>query len=186
MEHEEREELEGPGSQQGEQPADVAIAMPDMDGAGGVAGGGEEGAQPNPAKKRATAKKRGAEGENDAGSGEGGERGYQEASGRRTRDLDCPACRPRVAAGAAKSTPAVVRTWLRIEPNGESNVLQADKYKLTTKLGIQTRDLRLLDPHLATTYPSAILCRDKSIVVNLEHIKVTSAALRCAPPHGPV
>jgi len=73
--------------------------------------------------------------------------------------------------GATKTTPAVVRTWLRIEPNGESNVLQADKYKLTTKLGIQTRDLRLLDPHLSTTYPSCILCRDKSIVVNLEHIK---------------
>ena len=27
--------------------------------------------------------------------------------------------------GTAKATPAVVRTWLRIEPNGESNVLQA-------------------------------------------------------------
>lgn len=50
-------------------------------------------------------------------------------------------------------------------------MLQADKYKLTQKLGIQTRDLRLLDPHMATTYPSAILCRDKAIVVNLEHIK---------------
>lgn len=47
-----------------------------------------------------------------------------------------------------------------------------DKYKLTSKLGIQTRDLRLLDPHFTTTYPSCILCRDKSIVVNLEHIKV--------------
>ncbi|KAG1654644.1 hypothetical protein FOA52_009200 [Chlamydomonas sp. UWO 241] len=67
--------------------------------------------------------------------------------------------------------PAAVRTWLRIEPTGESNVLQADKYKLTSKLGIQTRDLRLLDPHFTTTYPSCILCREKSIVVNLEHIK---------------
>ena len=28
-------------------------------------------------------------------------------------------------AGAAKTTPAVVRKWLKIEPNGESNVLQA-------------------------------------------------------------
>ncbi|GAX84705.1 hypothetical protein CEUSTIGMA_g12127.t1 [Chlamydomonas eustigma] len=73
--------------------------------------------------------------------------------------------------GASKATPQVVRTWLRIEPNGEGNVLQADKYKLTTKLGIQTRDLRLLDPHFSATYPSCILCRDKSVVVNLEHIK---------------
>ncbi len=46
-----------------------------------------------------------------------------------------------------------------------------DKYKLTNKLGIQTRDLRLLDPHFTATYPSCILCRDKSIVVHLEHIK---------------
>lgn len=38
---------------------------------------------------------------------------------------------------------------------------QADKWRITHKLGIQTRDLRLLDPNLSTTYPSAILCRDK-------------------------
>jgi len=63
------------------------------------------------------------------------------------------------------------QSWLCINVNGSSKVLQADKYKLTVKLGIQTRDLRLLDPHMSSTYPSAILCRDKSIVVNLEHIK---------------
>eukprot|EP00955_Chlamydomonas_euryale_P088975 364426-Chlamydomonas_euryale.AAC.41 len=73
---------------------------------------------------------------------------------------------------AGNKPPAAVRTWLRIEVTGESTVVQADKYKLTGKLGIQTRDLRLLDPHFTTTYPSCILCRDKSVVVNLEHIKV--------------
>ena len=35
----------------------------------------------------------------------------------------------------------------------------------------QLRDLRLLDPQLAMSYPSAILCREKALVVNLEHIK---------------
>ena len=35
----------------------------------------------------------------------------------------------------------------------------------------QLRDLRLLDPQLSTSYPSAILCREKALVVNLEHIK---------------
>ena len=39
------------------------------------------------------------------------------------------------------------------------------------QLGVQLRDLRLLDPHLNTSYPSALLCRDKALVVNLEHIK---------------
>ena len=33
------------------------------------------------------------------------------------------------------------------------------------------RDLRLLDPVLATSYPSAILARDSALVVNLEFIK---------------
>ena len=37
--------------------------------------------------------------------------------------------------------------------------------------GISLRDLRILDPHLATSYPSAILCRDNCMVVSLEHIK---------------
>jgi magnesium transporter len=36
---------------------------------------------------------------------------------------------------------------------------------------VQLRDLRLLDPQLALSYPSAILCREKALVVNLEHIK---------------
>ena len=36
---------------------------------------------------------------------------------------------------------------------------------------LQLRDLRLLDPQLATSYPSAILARDSALVVNLEFIK---------------
>jgi hypothetical protein len=59
-----------------------------------------------------------------------------------------------------------------------------DKYKLTTKLGIQTRDLRLLDPHFTATYPSCILCRDQSVVVNLEHIKVTITIPMKMKPSG--
>lgn len=36
---------------------------------------------------------------------------------------------------------------------------------------LQLRDLRLLDPQLATSYPSAILARDRALVLNLEFIK---------------
>lgn len=36
---------------------------------------------------------------------------------------------------------------------------------------VQLRDLRLLDPHLATSYPSAILARDNALVLNLEFVK---------------
>ena len=71
-----------------------------------------------------------------------------------------------------KDKAANVRNWLKIDQNGETSMIQADKYKLTHKLGVQGRDLRIMDPSLATTYPSAILCRDKALVVNLEHIKV--------------
>ena len=49
--------------------------------------------------------------------------------------------------------------------------LQADKLSITQQLGVQVRDLRLLDPAMATSYPSAILCRDKALLVNMEHIK---------------
>lgn len=37
----------------------------------------------------------------------------------------------------------------------------------------QLRDLRLLDPQLSTSYPSAILARDDALVLNLEFIKVS-------------
>jgi hypothetical protein len=65
-----------------------------------------------------------------------------------------------------------VRNWLRLDHHGETSMIQADKWKLTHKLGVQGRDLRIMDPSLATSYPSAILCREKALVVSLEHIKV--------------
>ena len=39
-------------------------------------------------------------------------------------------------------------------------------------VNLQLRDLRLLDPQLSTSYPSAILARDDALVLNLEFIKV--------------
>jgi magnesium transporter len=53
------------------------------------------------------------------------------------------------------------------------------KADLTQTLGIQLRDLRLLDPLLVTSYPSAILCRERSLVVNLEYIKMIVGLERC-------
>lgn len=63
------------------------------------------------------------------------------------------------------------RSWLKVDQTGEATVIQADKNRITHKLGVQARDLRIMDPNLATSYPSAILCRDKAMVVNLEYIK---------------
>lgn len=47
-------------------------------------------------------------------------------------------------------------------------MLRRDKHAVTHELGIQIRDLRLLDPLMTSSYPSCILCRDKALVVNLE------------------
>ena len=76
---------------------------------------------------------------------------------------------------------------------GPAFLLQT-KWSLYLSWLAQLRDLRLLDPQLALSYPSAILCREKALVVNLEHIKciITTTyvlvlnadqenVIRCAP-----
>jgi len=63
------------------------------------------------------------------------------------------------------------RDWIKIDSKGERSVVKKDKQAMTHELGIQIRDLRLLDPLMTSAYPSAILCRDKALVVNLEYIK---------------
>ncbi|KAL4428790.1 hypothetical protein ABPG77_005228 [Micractinium sp. CCAP 211/92] len=79
------------------------------------------------------------------------------------------------AAGVAKAKAQVksfaVRKWLAVNPRGEVRHLELAKMRVTAGLGVQLRDLRLLDPQLATSYPSAILARERAIVVNLEFIK---------------
>ncbi|KAL3154514.1 hypothetical protein ABBQ32_013975 [Trebouxia sp. C0010 RCD-2024] len=74
-------------------------------------------------------------------------------------------------AGKAQLTAVGTRKWLKIEASGSTSIMQADKISITQELGIQVRDLRLLDPAMATSYPSAILCRDKALLVNMEHVK---------------
>ena len=49
---------------------------------------------------------------------------------------------------------------------GESQLLPMGKLAITQQMGVQLRDLRLLDPQLATSYPSAILCRERALVVS--------------------
>ena len=63
------------------------------------------------------------------------------------------------------------RKWVKVDQNGASSIIQAEKNELTHQLGVQLRDLRVLDPFLAASYPSAILSRDRALIVNLEHIK---------------
>ncbi|XP_057826933.1 magnesium transporter MRS2-I isoform X2 [Cryptomeria japonica] len=66
------------------------------------------------------------------------------------------------------------RSWALLDCNGETKLLDADKYSIMHRLRIHARDLRILDPLLS--YPSTILGRERAIVLNLEHIKAIITA----------
>lgn len=66
------------------------------------------------------------------------------------------------------------RSWILFNRDGESKVLDLDKYAIMRRMKINARDLRILDPLLS--YPSTILGRESAIVVNLEHIKAIITA----------
>ncbi|KAK2077395.1 hypothetical protein QBZ16_004240 [Prototheca wickerhamii] len=67
--------------------------------------------------------------------------------------------------------PNALLKWLSVGHAGEASLLELGKLRVTHQLGVQLRDLRLLDPHLAASYPSAILAREHALVINLEFIK---------------
>jgi magnesium transporter len=71
------------------------------------------------------------------------------------------------------------KKWLMMNKLGETDMVSLSKTELTQTLGIQLRDLRLLDPLLVTSYPSAILCRERSLVVNLEYVKMIVGLEKC-------
>ena len=50
--------------------------------------------------------------------------------------------------------------------------LQVDKHELVLQLGVHYRDLRIVDPHVPTPYPSGIFLREKAYVVNLESLRL--------------
>ncbi|CAM6102871.1 unnamed protein product [Calypogeia fissa] len=62
-----------------------------------------------------------------------------------------------------------VRSWIRVDPDGNSQVLEVDKATIMRRCSLPARDLRLLDPHFV--YPATILGREKALVLNLEHIR---------------
>lgn len=67
-----------------------------------------------------------------------------------------------------KKKTAVATSWVSIDAKGQGVILDVDKYALMRRVQIHARDLRILDPMLS--YPSAILGREKVIVLNLEVI----------------
>ncbi|TXG63763.1 hypothetical protein EZV62_010757 [Acer yangbiense] len=73
-----------------------------------------------------------------------------------------------------KKKTAVSRSWILLDHNGQSKLLDVDKYVVMRRFQIHARDLRILDPMFS--YPSTILGREKVIVLNLEHIKAIITA----------
>jgi hypothetical protein len=63
-------------------------------------------------------------------------------------------------------TPQSSWSWISIDATGKKTVLDVDKYVIMHRVQIHARDLRILDPNLF--YPSAILGRERAIVLNLE------------------
>lgn len=71
--------------------------------------------------------------------------------------------------------PGTRRAWVLLDSAGNPpQVLEAGKHAIMRRTGLQTRDLRILDPLLA--YPATLLSRERAIVVNLEHIKAIITA----------
>ncbi|KAK9704872.1 hypothetical protein RND81_07G016800 [Saponaria officinalis] len=61
------------------------------------------------------------------------------------------------------------RSWIKIDQNGNAEIMELDKATIMRDCSLPSRDLRLLDPLFI--YPSTILGREKAIVVNLEQIR---------------
>ncbi|EPS57269.1 hypothetical protein M569_17551, partial [Genlisea aurea] len=56
--------------------------------------------------------------------------------------------------------------WILMDARGRAGTVRVDKYTIMNWTRINPRDLRIIDPDFG--YPSAILCRDKAVVLNLE------------------
>lgn len=73
---------------------------------------------------------------------------------------------PSAVVTVKRKTPQSSRSWISIDATGQKTVLDVDKYVIMHRVQIHARDLRLLDTNLF--YPSAILGRERAIVLNLE------------------
>lgn len=61
------------------------------------------------------------------------------------------------------------RSWILIDVDGNSEIMELDKFTIMRRCSLPSRDLRLLDPLFI--HPSTILGREKAIVVSLEQIR---------------
>ena len=86
-----------------------------------------------------------------------------------THSLSVPHSAAAIAGAANKLQ---LRKWLCIGDDGVTTAMELSKLRVHQQLMIPLRDLRLLDPMLAMSYSSAILARERALIVNLEFIKM--------------
>ncbi|KFK31826.1 hypothetical protein AALP_AA6G163500 [Arabis alpina] len=79
-----------------------------------------------------------------------------------------------IGGGNGRKKGVGVRQWLVLSSSGQAQLTEVGKHKIMRQTGLPARDLRILDPLLS--YPSAVLGREKAIVINLEHIKAIITA----------
>ena len=56
-------------------------------------------------------------------------------------------------------------SWLRVTPTGEVTVVQLDKHAVAASTSVPLRDLRLLEAAIASTSATALLPRQRALVV---------------------
>ncbi|KAI3438509.1 hypothetical protein D9Q98_000937 [Chlorella vulgaris] len=66
----------------------------------------------------------------------------------------------------------ISKRWLHVDHLGIPTLIEVDKHKLVSDLGIRYRDLMLVDPTVPTPAPSTLLIRDRAMVANLESVRM--------------
>ena len=62
--------------------------------------------------------------------------------------------------------------WLLLRPDGSpATRVAVDRLALGSALRLAPRDVRLLDPQVAASYPSAVLARGAALLLRLEHVQ---------------
>jgi len=71
------------------------------------------------------------------------------------------------------------RRWLHVDKKGHLKYETIDRQDLVLMLNISYRDVRILDPLVATPYPTAMLIREKALVINMEAVRMIICTDQC-------
>ncbi|XP_051132872.1 magnesium transporter MRS2-4-like [Andrographis paniculata] len=75
---------------------------------------------------------------------------------------------------ASKAVVKKTRLWLRIDRQGQLEMMECDRSVIIKRASVPARDLRILGPIFS--HSSAILAREKAMILNLEFIKAIVTA----------